>query len=77
MPARLRSSRLAAVAVAGIAAGAGVVAFATHALGGVESATVDARFQVRTKRPVSPDEAECDRNPRAQSAHLRVLERVA
>jgi CHASE2 domain-containing sensor protein len=52
MPARLRSSRLAAFAVAGIAAGAGVVAFATHALGGVESATVDARFQVRgAERP--------------------------
>jgi CHASE2 domain-containing sensor protein len=52
MPARRRSSRLAAFAVAAIAAGAGVVAFGTHALSGVESATVDARFQVRgAQRP--------------------------
>ena len=39
--------------------------------------TDDARYRVCTKRPLSPDEAECARNPRATSAHLRVLERVA
>jgi len=35
------------------------------------------RFRVLTKRPVSPGDPESVRNPRARSAHLRVLERVA
>lgn len=37
----------------------------------------DERFLVRTKRPVVPADDECARNPRARSARLRVLERVA
>ena len=34
-------------------------------------------LRVLTKRPDVPDAEECDRNPRARSARLRVLERVA
>lgn len=36
---------------------------------------VDAGFVVLTKRPIEPSERECDENPRARSAKLRVIER--
>jgi 16S rRNA (cytosine1402-N4)-methyltransferase len=36
-----------------------------------------AAFRVLTKKPVSPTEAEVDRNPRARSAKLRAVERIA
>ena len=36
---------------------------------------VDAGFAVLTKRPIESSERECDENPRARSAKLRVIER--
>jgi 16S rRNA (cytosine1402-N4)-methyltransferase len=35
------------------------------------------RFQLQTKKPIRPGDAEREQNPRARSARLRVLERVA
>jgi 16S rRNA (cytosine1402-N4)-methyltransferase len=37
----------------------------------------DARMRPLTKKPLEPSEAECERNPRARSAKLRVAERVS
>ena len=37
----------------------------------------DQRLQVITRKPVRPKEGECQRNPRARSAKLRVAERTA
>jgi 16S rRNA (cytosine1402-N4)-methyltransferase len=72
-------------AVALVAPGGRVVVIAFHSLedrvvkhtfrrlGADESGTV----RVVTRRPVVPTDAEAARNPRARSARLRVLERVA
>lgn len=43
----------------------------------VLQASSDAGIAVRTKRPVVPSEAEVERNPRARSAKLRAVEKVA
>jgi 16S rRNA (cytosine1402-N4)-methyltransferase len=37
----------------------------------------DAAIEVITRRPVVPGDEEAGRNPRARSARLRVVERVA
>jgi 16S rRNA (cytosine1402-N4)-methyltransferase len=40
-------------------------------------APAGAAFRVLTKKPVSPSDAEVERNPRARSAKLRAVERIA
>jgi CHASE2 domain-containing sensor protein len=47
MPARRRGPRLAIAAVAATAAALGLIGFAAHLLGGLETSTVDARFALR------------------------------
>jgi response regulator RpfG family c-di-GMP phosphodiesterase len=86
MSAHRRSPRLAAVLVAVIAAGAALVAYASHTLGGVESATIDARFSVRgAQRPkhlvvvAIDDKTFSDLNqnwPFPRSLHARAIDRL-
>jgi CHASE2 domain-containing sensor protein len=47
MPARRRGPRLAIAAVAATAAALGLIGYAAHLLGGLETSTVDARFALR------------------------------
>lgn len=47
MPARRRGPRLAVAAVAATAAALGLIGFALHLLGGLETSTIDARFSLR------------------------------
>jgi CHASE2 domain-containing sensor protein len=51
VPTRGRSPRLAAIAVAAIAAGAGVFGYAAHGLDDLENSTIDTRFALRGAEP--------------------------
>jgi CHASE2 domain-containing sensor protein len=87
MPAGRRGSRLAVLAVAAIAAGLGLIGYAWHALGGLESNTVDARFALRGAHQPSrlvvvaiDDKTFSDLNlswPFRRSLHARAIDRLS